>query len=109
MGLYQCDKCGCVDNTSVSKCSVPEANYFIHGAQLTECRQKLGLKDDQKLGRYCSACCPLQGKWHGQFDRIFLPPGEFETGPTGNLRHKKTHDEDFMKYAIRIIPKTEKF
>jgi len=66
-------------------------------------KKQLNLKDGEAFGNYCSACCPLgNGKWHGEFDRIYLPKGEFETAPNGNLRHKKTLDEDIEKFAIKI-------
>lgn len=52
---------------------------------------------DARGKKLCSACGPAQysdgtptkfGKWHGRWERKFLPKGEYETGPDGNLRKK---------------------
>jgi hypothetical protein len=59
----------------------------------------------------CSACGPSRyrdgkptefGNWHGEFERVFLPKGLFVTNQIGNLAHRETGDEDFMKYRILI-------
>lgn len=60
--------------------------------------------------RLCSACQPSSyvdgeknddgGKWHGKFQRVFLPKGKFHTNKVGNLAHNETGDEDFKKYQI---------
>jgi len=61
----------------------------------------------------CSACGPTKyihgkptecGHWHGEFDRVFLPPGMFKTARNGNLEHVETGDQDFRKYAIANDP-----
>ena len=63
----------------------------------------MGLSDKEKFGRYCSACNPLEeGEWHGRFDRIYLPKGEFETSSDGNLARRKTGDKNYRKYAVKI-------
>lgn len=86
MSLYQCESCGCCENTAVG---------FYHGR-------------DVKL---CSACAPTHfedgsptnlGKWHGLFERVFLPKGMFRTAKNGNLEHIDTGDQDYRKYAIRV-------
>jgi len=38
----------------------------------------------------CSACDPRIHEWHGQFDRLYLPKGEFRTNAQGNLEHIAT-------------------
>lgn len=57
----------------------------------------------------CSACGPVKhrdgtpteyGKWHGQFERVFLPLGMFETNRVGNLAHKETGDDNVRAYAL---------
>lgn len=59
--------------------------------------------------KICSACGPVKyktegptkyGKWHGQFDRVFLPIGEFHTNRVGNLEHTATGSERFRGFAI---------
>ena len=82
MSLYQCEKCGCCENTAVgwywwTKEAGPEF-------------------EDKKL---CSACGPKTfidgsptgvGQWHGKFERIFYPLGTMETDSNGNLKPKDT-------------------
>jgi hypothetical protein len=53
-----------------------------------------------KKDHICSFCDPAIQKWHGQFDRIFLPKGEFKTNNKGNLEHISTGSEDFRAYEI---------
>jgi len=38
----------------------------------------------------CSACDPSIREWHGEFDRLYLPKGEFCTNAQGNLEHIAT-------------------
>lgn len=47
MPLFICDKCGCIDNTSM-----PENNFY-------------DFDDDSQL---CTEC--FCGKWHGEFPKI---------------------------------------
>jgi len=104
MPLFQCDNCGCLENTALTDCTISYMKIFIKNIEEVEkYKKELGLKKDEEFGNYCSACCPLgDKKWHGEFSRIFLPKGEFETAPNGNLRHKKTLDEDVERYALKI-------
>ena len=69
-----------------------------------------GYAPERKGLLLCSACGPLLhsdgeptefGSWHNQFPRNYLPKGMFVTNQVGNLAHKDTGDEDFMKYEIR--------
>jgi len=73
VSLYQCEKCGCCENTAVG-------NYWFDGPNL------------------CSECA--FGKWHGEFEKVLLPKGKFFTNQDGNLEHKETGDTDFKKYRI---------
>lgn len=100
MSLFQCSKCGCVENTALS------------GAGCTW----VGLYDWSGLEEFkgkmlCSACGPTlfengeptgYGEWHGEFDRIFLPKGEWTTNKQGNLEHKITGITDYRKDEIKI-------
>jgi hypothetical protein len=84
MSLFQCEQCGCCENTACS-------NY--------------AWRTYKKMPVLCSACDTDEliggkGKWHGIFKRTFLPKGKFITNAKGNLAHKDTGDEDFYKYAI---------
>jgi len=80
MSLFQCEECGCVENTAC-------CNY----AYRVYCEKKKPL---------CSICDPNINKWHGRFDRTFLPKGMFKTNQAGNLEHIENGDEDYHKYAI---------
>jgi len=79
MSLFQCEDCGCCENTAL-------CNY--HWRRL------------EKLSMLCSACDPEIKKWHGEFERTFLPKDMFETNGVGNLAHKDTGETDFKKYAV---------
>ena len=108
MSLYQCDNCGCLENTALANGSnLGYINFFKSDPEvIKKYKQQLGLTEDEPFGNYCSACTPSgDGKWHNKFERIFLPKGEFETAPNGNLRHKKTLDEDVRKFALEIKSK----
>lgn len=121
MSLFQCDNCGCAENSALTE-GYLTLEFLVDDPEVIKSyKEILGLKEDEEFGNYCSACCPIwfnengqcglgknpkpkpgEGMWHGQFDRVYLPKGKFETAPNGNLRHKANHDEDFRKYAIRI-------
>ena len=99
MSLYQCEKCGCCENTSCG-------HYH--------CRNFKDMWDEKYLGKaLCSACAPthfksgeknrdMNGKWHGKFERTFLPMNMFYTNDDGNLAHKETHETDFRKYSLNV-------
>ena len=83
MSLYQCENCGCCENTALS-------NYWWEHVH-------------NKGPALCSACTKDGNKpagWHGCFERVFLPKGVFRTNRVGNLAHVETGDEDFRKYRI---------
>lgn len=65
----------------------------------TACSNYYWDKSNGDPGR-CSACDPDFGKWHGRFDRVFLPKGKFRTAKNGNLEHIETGDQDVRKYAV---------
>lgn len=140
MSLFQCTKCGCLENTACTSCYM--GTYMMnsdwkepklrkeHREALASYKKILGLKPEEPFGIYCSACCPMWfndkggfgigpnpnpkpgkperggggGLWHGEWTRMFLPKGKFETAPNGNLRHIETKDEEVRKYAL---PKEE--
>lgn len=101
MSLFQCENCGCCENTALSSQGFkgPFADFF-DWSYAPERRGKL----------LCSACGPVMfasgeateyGQWHGRFPRVFLPKGQFVTNSVGNLAHRDTGDEDHKKYARR--------
>lgn len=100
MSLFQCQKCGCCDNTALS--------WQGFGRYFTDDFDWVGLEAWRgKL--LCSACGPSKfsdgsstecGTWHGQFDRVYLPLGMFKTAKNGNLEHINSGDQDFRKYAV---------
>lgn len=102
MSLFQCEHCGCCENTALSFQGFCRPDNFDWS----------GIKE--RFGkRLCSACGPAKyaggeetgcGKWHGQFARVFLPMGMFRTAKNGNLEHVENGDQDFRKYAITKEP-----
>lgn len=103
MSLYQCEVCGCCENTALA------AQGFTW---LADCFD-WSYAPEREGKRLCSACGPAKyrdgkptkfGKWHDQFERVFLPLGMFVTNCRGNLAHHETGDEDFRKYQIEAQP-----
>jgi hypothetical protein len=115
MSLFQCDRCGCLENTACTN------GYHIRsslqnekGEAVESYRQIMGLKPGQPFGAYCSVCTPVwfteegaygvgphsESRWHGKFERRFLPKGLFHTNEDGNLAHIETLNTDVDKYAL---------
>lgn len=100
MSIYQCEHCGCRENTATG-------NYAFR--RKVEWFDWTGM-EDRKGKALCSACTPRNrpeggvwedfGHWHGRFPRLFLPKGMFITDRQGNLAHKETGDTEIYKYAI---------
>lgn len=100
MSLFQCEHCGCCENTALSGqgCNrYAEQFYDWTGFE------------DRKGKRLCSACAPTRfsggapsgyGRWHEKFARVYLPPGMFRTALNGNLEHIESGDQDFRRYAL---------
>lgn len=99
MSLFQCEVCGCRENTA----------YSMQGFKgITECYDWSYAPEREGL-LVCSACGPTHeangsvsgfGKWHGKFERVFLPLGMFKKNHRGNLAHVDTGGEDYRAYAI---------
>ena len=100
MSLFQCQQCGCCDNTALAGqgCDGYAVKFF----------DWTGI-EDRKGKKLCSECAPPKfahglptryGAWHGRFNRVFLPMGKFRTARNGNLEHVDSGDQDFRKYAI---------
>ena len=137
MSLFQCDHCGCCENTALSGYHSQLREWkrmeTDHPAILASYRVVLGLKEDQPLGQYCSACSPVwedqdgkyglgpnpnpipgHGMWHGQFKRSYYPKGKFWMDEDGNLRHVASGDPEIEKWRleeedpepapIRVVP-----
>lgn len=99
MSLFQCENCGCCENTALSMQGFRWLAKFYDWSYAPERNGML----------LCSACGPLKfasgevtefGQWHNRFPRTFLPKGMFVTNSVGNLAHRDTGDEDYMKYAL---------
>ncbi len=104
MSLFQCENCGCVENTACAD----------QGFTLSDCYD-WSYDESLKGKKVCRACGPKNregggkmtcdlwgdyGVWHNEFDRIFLPLGQFKTASNGNLEHVETGCQDFRKYAL---------
>ena len=100
MSLFQCENCGCVENTALScRGFSGYSERFFDWSYSPELKGKL----------LCSACGPSKyvtgedteyGKWHNQFKRMFLPLGKLKTNSEGNLEHIETGDTDYHKYEL---------
>lgn len=104
MSLFQCENCGCVENTACAD----------QGFTLTECYD-WSYDESLKGKTLCRACgpakrpngdamnCPAWGRygvWHNQFKRTFLPMGMFKTASNGNLEHIETGSQDYQEYQL---------
>lgn len=99
MSLYQCEHCGCCENTALGA---------YYSADMPENFDWSGM-EERKGKRLCSACGPTKyvdgdlsgyGQWHGEFERTYLPMGAFHTNKRGNLQHNETGSEDFRAFAL---------
>lgn len=99
MSLFQCESCGCAENTALS----------AQGFKMMLDNFDWSYAPHLKGMLLCSACGPVQysdgyhtdfGVWHGQFERVFLPKGMFFTNRVGNLEHKETGETDFKKHRL---------
>jgi hypothetical protein len=90
--------CGCVENTALS----------AQGFKVMKHLFDWSYAPDRKGLLICSACGPTHyrdgsptnfGKWHGEFNRDYLPLGEFITNDHGNLEHERSglSPEQFMR------------
>lgn len=100
MSLFQCENCGCVENTALScQGCIGFAESFFDWSGF----------EGRKGKKLCSVCGPTKmfdgtpsglGAWHDQFKRVMLEPGTFKTNSVGNLEHIETGDTDFKKYEL---------
>lgn len=91
MSLFQCENCGCVENTALSMQGFKGFEKWFDWAGI----------EDRKGKKICSACGPEFREWHGKFKRVFLPLGMFKTNRVGNLEHIETGEEDYRKHEIQ--------
>lgn len=99
MSLFQCEHCGCCENTALSHQGFIHADWY-----------DWSYAPERKGKRLCSACGPMSydngsktrygGAWHNRFNRVFLPPGEFFTNAKGNLEHHGTGSERYLDFEI---------
>jgi len=84
MSLYQCDKCGCVENSALG---------HYHSVNVRD------LWPDEYVGKkLCSECgpptyrsgevCKKFGKWHDAFEKKIYPLNSLYTDDQGNIRRK---------------------
>ncbi len=100
MSLYQCDVCGAMENTALAGPVIKHMPDLFNWVGI----------EDRKGRDLCSVCAPTThsdgtktgyGKWHGRFERIMLPKGQFKTNNEGNLEHIESGSTDYMKFAIK--------
>lgn len=114
MSLFQCQVCGCAENTACA--SQGFIGYFEKLFDWSYAPERKGL-------RLCSVCGPIKyskgedteyGKWHNRFPRHFLPKDEFFTNGQGNLEHLATGSTDitdmaYNKFALAARPERDIF
>lgn len=102
MSLFQCQHCGCCENTALS----------AQGFRWLSKSFDWSYAPERKGMLLCSACGPSHyrdgepteyGEWHNRFPRVFLPLGQFQTNIRGNLEHIESGSEDFKQYAIEQV------
>jgi hypothetical protein len=100
MALFQCENCGCVENTACAAQGFKPMAHLFNWEGLESLKGKM----------ICSACGPTKyrdgkqtkfGVWHGRFSRTFLPMGMFKTNAVGNLEHIETGEVDYSRYVIK--------
>lgn len=105
MSLFQCENCGCVENTALASQGFKNMNHLFDWSYAPELKGKL----------VCSACGPTKyasgaeikhrygkaGEWHNKFDRMFLPIGKFKTNGLGNLSHIETGEDNYRPYILK--------
>lgn len=100
MSLFQCEYCGCVENTALSTQGF--TGRFQALFDWSYAPERAGK-------RLCSACGPVKyhngepteyGKWHNVFARQYLPLGKFKTNDQGNLEYVETGETDYQNYLV---------
>lgn len=96
MPVFQCESCGCVENTALT-------GYWT--------RNRPNVTRAEDLGKcLCSACThptypdgsnnPRAGKWHNRFKRQYLPLGEWIMNKeTRTIYHKGTGATNYLDYC----------
>lgn len=102
MSLFQCAKCGCVDNTSTGLDCFAD---FI-----TDMYDWTGL-EEYRGQNLCSACAPTKnedgtqseftGEWTSGIDRTYLEKGKWKTNDDGNLEHIETGETNYRNYMLK--------
>lgn len=99
MSLFQCEACGCCENTALSSQGYTTLIDIFNWEG----------KEEYKGKKLCSECGPKYytdgkptgaGKWHGRFEKVLLPKGEFITNKEGNLEHKISGRTDIHNLSI---------
>lgn len=101
MSLFQCDKCGVIENTALAEGGHLMFMWRDEPEDIqAEWRNRLGLKAGEPFGKYCCVCNPIwytakgafgrgenpnPRKWHGRFPQEFHPVGTMKTDRNGNI------------------------
>lgn len=83
MAIFQCDECGCAEDTAYG---------WLHCSLLVDVT-----KPEQLGTRVCSACAPSKwpignaiegfGVWHDKFPRVYYPHGKFKKTKAYKEKH----------------------
>lgn len=77
MSIFKCSKCGCVENTALSR-------YWV--------------RDFDKELPLCSECDPKIGKWHDSFDKKNVSEVGYFLGNDGFLYHPKEVEDGSLEW-----------
>ncbi len=79
MSMFQCENCGCAENTALTSVSTKFMPHLFDWAGI----------ENRKGKKLCCVCLPIKynsgelvrksGKWHNKFPRVFLKMCEWKT------------------------------
>ena len=91
MPIFQCQKCGCVENTALS-------GYWLRDMKVMRAKREGQIVE--KGPALCTACDPEIGEWHGQFLQGAATSFGYQLGADGFLYGK----EDPAKHTTLFGP-----
>lgn len=90
MSLYQCEQCGCVENTAVGFYHGSDMDIYppeVRGKKLCSVCGPTHFASGEPILRYNEG--PAFGQWHGKFNRVFFTLGSLYTNENGNVARKR--------------------
>lgn len=100
MSLFQCEICGCIENTALSLQGVGTVMSDSFDWTGVEERKGKMLCSEHIQKKFKDGNTSGFGVWHGQFEQRYLPLGKFVRSSDGSLQHKDTGDTEIKKYLV---------